>query len=410
MMALWGAIALLTILALVFLFWPFLRRQRQASAPEQVEDRQHQNIDIFRERLAELEQERDAGTLDAENFELLKVELERNLLIDADSAPQPLKTARPGMPQLITLLLLALMIPVISLGLYSYLGRANDLNLALNPPPTPTLDQALAQLRQELKKNPNNPEGWYLLATTLVNQGKFDDALTAFRKVSDLLTPEAPQYAGVQGQIAQAMYFKAGGKMTDAVKAQINKALKYDSMEMASLGLLGIDAYEHEKYNSAIEYWSKALKGARGDAAKSLRTGIEQARQKLIAAGKPAPDMPAMTTAKIQLAISLSDKLKSKVKPDETVFIYARPVGGRMPLAALRKKVSDLPLQVTLDDSAALMPGRTLSTVDKVEVGARVSSSGQAISQPGDLVGTLSPVAVNSGDKVLELVIDRVVE
>lgn len=410
MMALWGAIALLTLIAVVVVFLPLLRGARPSERDE-AEDRQHQNIHIYRERLAELESERAAGTLDDDNFEVLRLELERNLLIDAEESHAPTMTVRrrTSGAQLTTVVLLALLIPVIAFGLYDRLGRADDLALAMNPPQMPTLEQALAELEQELAANPDNVEGWYLLATTYVNQGRFDEGLRAFRRVAEILPQEAPQYAAVQGQIAQALYFQAGG-MTDEVQAQIDHTLTLDPDDMAALGLLGIDAYENADYAAAIEYWNHALESASGQAAQSLRAGIEQAREQLLAAGEPLPDTPALATTAIRVKVDLAEELKAQVTPEQTVFVYARPVGGRMPLAAVRRTVADLPLEVVLDDSQAMMPGADLSSVEAVEVGARISLSGQAMAATGDLIGTSDPVATGSREGRVELVINRVVE
>lgn len=289
MIALWSAIALLTLIAVAVVFLPLLRAGSR-SRPEPAEDRQHQNIDIYRERLAELESEREAGTLDADNFEVLRLELERNLLIDAEgegAVTPALKARRVSASQLTTVVLLALLIPVIALGLYDRIGRSDDLALALNPPQMPTLEQALAELERELAANPDNAEGWYLLATTYVNQGRFEEGLQAFRRVAEILPQDAPQYAGVQGQIAQAMYFQAGG-MTPQIRAQIDHTLTLDPDDMTALGLLGIDAYENSDYGAAIQYWNQALENASGQAAQSLRAGIEQAREQLAAAGRAA--------------------------------------------------------------------------------------------------------------------------
>lgn len=410
MMELWGGMALLTLIAAMIPFWPLLRRAREKAADKAL-DRQHQNIDIFRERLAELEQEKAAGTLDDASFEILKTELERNLLIDAEVPVASVQRAPISGAHLTSAVLLALLIPVGAFGLYSHLGRSADLALALNPPPMPTtLEEAVAQLEQELERNPDNAEGWYLLATTYMGQERYQDGLAAFQRVAELLPPTAPQYAGVQGQIAQAMYFVAEGKMSAEIRAQVDRALSVDPQEVAALGLLGIDAYENGQYPDAMMYWNKALASASPEAAQSLQAGIEQARQQALAAGQTLPDLPQAVVAAIDLRVSLAPALQAQASPEQTVFVFARPVGQRMPLAAVRLKVSELPKQIRLDDSQAMMAGRGLSSVDEVEVGALISQSGAAGAQPGDLTGTLAPVPVSANDQVLELVIDRVVE
>lgn len=410
---LWIGIGVLTLIAIAIMFWPLLTHQRQARSA--ATERKQQNIDIFRERLAELENERAQGTLAEAEFATLKLELERNLLIDAENqSSQPVQRARVGQTQLVTVTLLALMIPAAALGLYNHLGRADDLAVALNMPAPgegqPTLEQALAALEQQLENDPENPEGWYLLANTHMNTGNYDAGVQAFEQVLKFLPEDAPQYPSVMGQHAQAMYFANGAKMSDAVRARIDATLQREPYEIAALGLLGIDAYEQHDYMAAIEHWRRALINADGAAADSLRSGIMRARDELAAAGQPVPDLPELAEASIVLQVSLSPELAERVDPEQTVFIFARPVGGRMPLAAVKRQVKDLPLEIELNDSMAMTPQARLSSQQEVEVSARVSLSGQPMPQPGDIQGLLSPVATTGNTEPVTLVIDQVVQ
>ncbi len=410
---LWIGIGVLTLIAIAIMFWPLLRHQRLARS--EAAERQQQNIDIFRERLAELENERDQGTLADEEFATLKLELERNLLIDAEDQPaQPVARTRVGQAQLVTVTLLALMIPAAALGLYNHLGRADDLAVALNMPAPgegqPTLEEALAALEQQLENDPENPEGWYLLANTQMNSGDYAAGVQAFEQVLKYLPEDAPQYPSVMGQLAQAMYFANEGRMTDSIRRQIDATLALEPYEIAALGLLGIDAYEQQNYTGAIEHWRKALINADGAAAESLRSGIMRARDELVAAGQPVPDLPELVEARIVLQVSLAPELADRVDPEQTLFIFARPVGGRMPLAAVKRQVKDLPLEIELNDSMAMTPQARLSSQQEVEVSARVSLSGQPMPQPGDLQGLLSPIATTGNAEPVTLVIDQVVQ
>ena len=110
-------------------------------------------------------------------------------------------------------------------------------------------------------------------------------------------------------------------------------------------------------------------------------------------AATPTIDNTAAAPA-LQVRVSLNAALQDQAGPDDTVFVYARSVKGpRMPLAIVRKQVRDLPMTVVLDDSLAMSPAMTLSKFDQVTVGARISKSGNAMPQSGDLQGSVSPVA-----------------
>ena len=107
--------------------------------------------------------------------------------------------------------------------------------------------------------------------------------------------------------------------------------------------------------------------------------------------------------------VSLDPSLTDQAAADDTVFVFARAAQGpKMPLAIVRKQVKDLPVTVTLDDSQAMSPAMVLSNFPEVTVGARVSKSGQAMPQSGDLQGTVTPVA-SKGDQTVDLTINTTV-
>ena len=413
MTVLWLGIALLTALAIAIVFWPFLKAGK---AQQDDADRKLQNITIFRERLEELQQEKLNGSLDDEAFEALKIELERNLLIDAEEQPAPEVFHARSRSNLLAVTLIAMLVPTMALGLYAKYGRSDDLLLAQNKAAdpfegrTPSLEEAVAKLEDELQQRPENPEGWYMLSSTYLSMGRYEESANGFAQVLKLLPKTSPQYSGVMGQYAQAMFFANGGKMNDKVRQQIKQTLEFEPMEVTALGLQGIDAFEQARYEVAIESWRLALQNAGGAAEGSLRSGIERAVAALEAEGKAVPEMPELAQAQIKVYVSLSEELQARASDDQVVFVFARPVGGRMPLAAARLSVSDLPLELTLDDSQAMTPQARLSSVEEVEVTAKVSVSGQPEAGAGDLVGKLSPVKVRGLDKTLSLVIDQVVE
>ncbi|WP_415902787.1 c-type cytochrome biogenesis protein CcmI [Neptuniibacter sp. QD29_5] len=415
MIELWVGIALLTVLAIAFVFLPFVRARRLIQN-EVAEDREQQNIEIFQERLSELEEEKAAGNLDDTDFATLKTELERNLLSDVNEQKQSKNKIALTSQTLVTVTLLALMIPVAAIGLYSVYGRSADLELSMQQPKDPfngkqpTLEEAVAQLEKELELNPENPEGWYLLSTTYMNQGRFKEGAAGFEKVVSLLPEDSPQYADVLGQYAQALFFANESKMSPEIKTVIDKTLAIKPLEITVLGLLGIDRYEHKDYQGALDYWLKALRNSDGKTAESLRSGVRNARDALIAEGVDVPEIPELMPASISLKVNIDDQLKQQVAADATVFVFARELGGRIPLAAVKLQVSDLPIDVVLDDSKAMNPQSGLSTVSTVEVSARVSKTGEPKEQPGDLYGLISPVQVRGTTLPMILTIDRVVE
>jgi cytochrome c-type biogenesis protein CcmH len=131
--------------------------------------------------------------------------------------------------------------------------------------------------------------------------------------------------------------------------------------------------------------------------AKAVQANIDDARNLAGASGKS-----------LKGTVALSPKLKGEVKPDDTVFVFARAVEGpAVPLAVLRKQVKDLPLAFALDDSMAMAPAMKLSGHPRVVVTARVSKAGTPAAQPGDLQGASKPVANDASG--VAVVIDSVV-
>lgn len=417
MIQLWVGIALLTLLALAFVFVPFIQA-RKAQTTAINTDRTRKNIDIFEERLAELDVERLAGNLEDKDYAELKLELEKNLLEDAVEEAAPVISSSIGSKQLVAVTVMALLIPVIAFGLYFQHGSARQLQLSMEHPEQlrfkdgeqPTVEEAIQMLVNELEANPENAEGWYILATTYMSLGEYDKGVDSFKHVLDVLPEDATQYVGVMGQYAQGLYFAKGGKMDEEVRQQIQLTLDREPLEVTALGLLGIDAFELGHLEDAIGYWRKALQNAEPSAADSLKAGIQRALEQLAQQGKAVPDVPELVSASVQLVVSIDPQLSGKISADQTVFVFAKPVGGRMPVAAMRLTVGELPKTIILDDSLAMTPQAKLSLHPHIEIGARISMSGQPQASSGDLQSATVQVAVKELTESVSLLIDQVVE
>jgi cytochrome c-type biogenesis protein CcmH len=202
----------------------------------------------------------------------------------------------------------------------------------------------------------------------------------------------------------------------------VMKAVALDPANLKALSLAGTVAFNRSEFAAAVGYWQKAVDISEpgGELARQLQGAMAEARQRggLPAVADAAPAAPATTAGPTPLAtagkasvtgrVSLSAALKSQVAPGDTLFIFARPATGpKMPLAILRKQASDLPLDFTLDDSLAMSPAARLSSAQQVVVGARISKSGNAMPQPGDL--QVLSAAVPVGTQALKLEITETV-
>lgn len=273
--------------------------------------------------------------------------------------------------------------------------------------------QALAKINAlvdkliaHLKAEPDDADGWQMLARTYAAMGKQADANQAFNTAEKL----RPNDATLLSDHAVAVAIANNRKLEGEPMQLIERALKADPKHPKALALAGTAAFERKDYKGAVRYWEDLAKLEPADTpfAEQIRGSIAQARQlagmPAAADAEPKPSAVAASPAQITGTVTLADNLKGRVSPEDTVFIFARPVeGSRMPLAIIRKKVKDLPFQFTLDDSMAMSPAARLSGAGNVAVGARVSKSGNAMPQNGDLQGLVPSVQVGTNGLGVEI-------
>lgn len=205
------------------------------------------------------------------------------------------------------------------------------------------------------------------------------------------------------------------------------KALSIDPNHQKALWLAGTGLFERGDFAGAIEYWShlRDILPPGSEDIEVMHANIAEAenyRQRQLAGefGKsPAQQaFPEGQTAKAQTAaagsvrvsgqVSISSELMARAAAGDTLFVFARAVNGPpMPLAIVRAKAGELPLEFSLDESMAMMPSMSMANYSQVVVGARISRSGNAMPQSGDLQGSSGAVAV--GTEGLKIMIDTVV-
>ncbi|MFJ4153748.1 c-type cytochrome biogenesis protein CcmI [Pseudomonas sp. NPDC089752] len=375
----WLSAGLLLLAALGFLLIPILRgRGRQ-----QEEDRTALNVALYQERVAELAAQQAAGVLDATQLATGRDEAARELLADTEGAEAP----RQGHLGKVLPLLAAVLVPVMALGLYLHFGAADKVELTQEFAAAPkSMEEMTTRLERAVEAQPDSAEGLYFLGRAYMAEQRPADAAKAYERALAL----AGRQPELLGQLAQALYFAANKQWSAQVQALTDEALKADPNEVTSLGLRGIAAFEGERYQEAIDYWKRLLAQLpEGDASRAaLQGGIDRAAERL---GKPA----ASVAARLKVRVELAAALKDKVKPDDTVFIFARASNGPpMPLAAKRVTVAQLPLEVELSDADAMMPQMKLSDFAEVQLVARVSRAGQPTR--GEWIGQGAPLATST--------------
>ncbi|RRV07386.1 c-type cytochrome biogenesis protein CcmI [Pseudomonas sp. v388] len=379
----WMAVGLLLLAALSFLLVPLLRGQR--ALVEQ--DREAVNVSLYQERLAQLHDLREEGVLSAAQLENGRAEAARELLADTQDAT----TARNARLGKALPLLAALLVPLTGLGLYLHLGSSDKVELTreFEQPPN-SLEDVIQRLERTVKAQPDSVQSWYFLARSYMSQERPVEAARSFERAVAL----AGRQPELLGQWAQALYFAGDKSFTPQVQALTDEALKGDPKEVTSLGLLGIAAFETERYAAAVDYWTRLLAALpeKDQSGSALEGGIARAREKLAEGGEQAANVAQQ--AGIRLRVELAPALKARVLPGDSVFIFARAVEGPpAPLAVKRVTIADLPTEVLLTDADAMMPQLKLSNFAQVQLSARVSRAGQPTT--GEWIGRSQPLAAS---------------
>jgi cytochrome c-type biogenesis protein CcmH len=201
----------------------------------------------------------------------------------------------------------------------------------------------------------------------------------------------------------------------------VEKALKSDPRNVKALALAGTNAFDRKDYAGAVKYWDQVVQFGPADSnyVQQVQASLAEARElgglppapvkaaagtNSATAATAAPPTVSLSNKQVSGTVSLAPALASQAGPEDTLFVFARgPEGKGMPLAILRKKVKDLPLQFTLDDSLAMSPAAKISGVASVVVSARISKTGEAFPQPGDLSGQTGPVNLGTGSLKVEI-------
>lgn len=398
------AAALLLLATLALLSRPWWRRKGSDSTT-----RRALNTAIYRDQLAELERDRGAGQLGEADYQEARGELQRRLLEDATEVDAPLAAPAHRRPTLVAMLVA---LPLLSIGLYGWLGNPMALDqMARRDFTAQDIENMVAGLAAKLEKEPDNHQGWVMLARSYKAMRRYDEAERAFAKAGPLVEQD-PQ---LLADYADLLATKAGGNLAGRPTQLVEKALALDPDHLQSLWLAGTAAFNEDNLDKAVEYWQRGLRQLppESEDARMLNGIIAEARQKAGMAGKgkaPASKAAANKSAPgIRGRVELAAALKAQAAPSDTVFILAKAEGGGpMPLAVKRARVADLPMDFSLDDSDALAPGQSISSAKALRVEARVAKGGDAKSRPGDLSGGVGPV--KPGAKGLRVVIDQVIQ
>ena len=406
---------LLVVLTIVFLVWPFRRRPAHTDLT-----RQQLNAAIYRDQFAELDRDLAGGNLAQADYVQAKAELQRRLLEDSQSEMNAATQTPVVAPGRALPIALATFLPLGAVVLYFGLGTPAALNPANSASASHTqqmsrqdIEKLVADFAARLEKEPENYQGWAMLGRSYKSMGRFPEAIRAYERAGPMLETSADLLVDYADTLAATNGFDK------KVMATLERALKLEPKQPQALWLRGTAAFEAKQYAKAVADWEYLLSLFPTDSeeAGAIRANLAEARQLggLKASSAPAAKVSSGVTAPtaaaasgtIQGRVELAGALAGKLPEGGVLMVVARPNdGSRMPVAVVRADAAALPFAFTLDDSLAMSPDRKLSQFPELLVEARVSKTGQATPQAGDLFGPAVPAKL--GAKNIQLKIDQV--
>ena len=335
------------------------------------------------------------------------------------------------------LVALVVVLPLAAAALYSRISNFpwdNPIAAAAVPPGhgeggTGDMNEVAAQLEARLAANPGDVEGWQMLGRTYLVTGAAVKAATAYQKAIDLTGGKDP---ALMLDLAEALILTDDPAVQGQAKQIVDAAIEADASNGKALWYSGVMAIRAGDKETAKARWSKLLELNPPEdirqivVAQLAELGVEAPA---MAASPPAmgagaggamaggmgggmassgtADGPAPTGRTIRISISVDPKIAGKLQPGTPLFVAARQPGiPGPPLAAVRMSSDQLPTTVVLSDANSMMEGRNLSSVDDVELIARVAFGGTAVTATGDLIGKVGQK--KGGPEDVAIVIDQV--
>ncbi len=373
----------LMLAASLFVILPVLRFRGKDQSQSEI--RKQKNIELFQQSLDDLSLNLVDGSMSQEDYEKLKLELEKNFLSDMETQDEAKLKSSSNYTKLVPLLLM-LLIPIGSFLFYRSLGSSQELILpslieqigeaTTAEEQIETLKVIADVLEDRFRRRNDDLQTAYTLGTLYVSLENYAAAVSVFSTLAEGMEADSDK-ATVLGQLAQAQYLLADSSMNSAVQASIDEALSLNSNEQAVMSILAVEAILEEDYPAAISFWRRQIS--------QLPVGnpqIAELNQRISAIESFLTDSDSNDAQSSNLAVTvkveIDESIIDQIDSDMRVFVFARSESVQFPLAAQEFSLSDLPITVTLDDSMAMIPQFTISSVDTIYVGATIARTATA--------------------------------
>lgn len=385
---------LLLVLVLVLLLRPLF-----FPAKESATSRRQMNAAIYREELDKLEADRLAGTVDSNSYEQTHAEMRQRLFQDTDEEDD---LAVLGSPKK-TIIGICLFVALLSAGFYFYLGDAYQVaeKSAEQPMTQESVEKMVEEFAAKMDKEPDNLKGWAMLARSYRILGRNTEAANAYARAGSFVDSD-PQ---LLADYADVLAANANGNFAGKPQQLINKALAQDPNNLLALWLSGTAAFNAQNYKAAIQSWEKLAKQlpAETDEARAIAASIAEARSK---GGLAPASAPVISNLGVSGQVDITPELKSKIKAGDVLMVIARKPGERMPVAVLKTPLTAFPISFVLNDALAMSPNALISQMPEVSVEVRISKTGMAMPEAGDLIS--APQTFKVGTSNARLVIEKI--
>ena len=392
----WFLVGCMLLTALVFTLLP-LQRPGPSSAKD---PRRQMNINLRREQLAELQVDLEQGLIDESEFDQAKKELEIGLLSDIDNVTEHSAGGTPTART--TMWMLTFLLPAFVLTMYLGLGSPQMLDparLQVTSAGLESVEEMMQKLSERLDANPDDAEGWVMLARSYMITEQAGKAAEAYSQAYKLIGDDPALLA----DYAEARIVADKFQVNEESDKLLQLALSVNPEEPKVLWVAGFAELARGNGERTLQLWNTLLEKLQpqGEEWLSLKDKIDRVQAAMSQAAMDNIDVIDSKTKAIRVSVTLDPDLQSLVNSNQAIYIYARASNGpRMPLAVAKMKVGDLPFEVTLDDSLAMSPELRLSGFDEVVVTARVSMNGGAIPSSGDLSGKSSKLKLGEVESI----------
>jgi len=385
---------LLLVLVLVLLLRPFIFPPKNEAT-----SRRQMNAAIYREELDKLDAERAIGAVNDVDYEIVHAEIRQRLFQDTNEEDD--RSVMGSSKK--TIVGLCIFIILLSSGLYLTLGdapRVAEQNMQ-QPMTQEGVEKMVNEFAAKMDKDPSNLKGWAMLARSYRVLGRNEEAAKAYERAGNFIDSD-PQ---LLADYADTLAANNNGNFAGKPLQLINRALQLDPNNLMALWLSGTASYTAGNYKAAVQTWEKLAQQlpAGTEEARSIAESIAQARTK---GGLKVENTPAPSSKSISGKIELSANLKSSLKPGDVVMVIARKPGERMPVAVLRVPAADFPMSFSLTDALAMNPSAPLSQLSEASIEVRISKTGMAKPEAGDLISSAQTVKL--GTKNVVLLVDQI--